>query len=292
MKKFIITLIAAAIGIIATADGTKMWLYSHSGNHQSIDVADVDSISYTAPKSVGHPVVAPTNGAYTIVFKAPELACYNDLVINMFGDFQDNDPSDRNAPVAVALNDANYPEWYKIVVYDYQYSGIKGKLCPRKKTGVGTWNYQASDYNILEGEAWTGVDFGQALYLDKESKNSTVYLEVTGWAANPCGKTNSAGMASFYVSIDVPNSIDKDDILLSIEGMGDGLEWGFLTYLEYNKSSGLWTAEAEVPANCQFKCAVIYNGIRVYQDGDNLTMPVSRIVNVTVAEWDGDPWNN
>lgn len=58
MKKFIITLIAAAIGIIATADGTKMWLYSHSGNHQSIDVADVDSISYTAPKSVGQAMAA------------------------------------------------------------------------------------------------------------------------------------------------------------------------------------------------------------------------------------------
>lgn len=58
MKKYIITLIAAAIGIIATADGTKMWLYSHSGNHQSIDVADVDSISYTAPKSVGQAMAA------------------------------------------------------------------------------------------------------------------------------------------------------------------------------------------------------------------------------------------
>ncbi len=47
MKKILITLISVAVAIVAMAAGSKLWVHSHSGNHLSIDIADLDSIGFT-----------------------------------------------------------------------------------------------------------------------------------------------------------------------------------------------------------------------------------------------------
>lgn len=49
MKKSLITIFAVAVTVIAMAAGTKVWMYSHSGNHLSMDIADFDSLSFVEP---------------------------------------------------------------------------------------------------------------------------------------------------------------------------------------------------------------------------------------------------
>ena len=49
MKKLVITFFAVAVTIIALAAGTKVWMYSHSGNHKCLDLADFDSLSFVEP---------------------------------------------------------------------------------------------------------------------------------------------------------------------------------------------------------------------------------------------------
>ena len=49
MKKYVITFFAVVVTIIAMAAGTKVWMYSHSGNHKYLDLADFDSLSFVEP---------------------------------------------------------------------------------------------------------------------------------------------------------------------------------------------------------------------------------------------------
>lgn len=49
MKRYLITVIAIIVTIVTMAENSKVWIYSHSGNHLSIDMADFDSLSFIEP---------------------------------------------------------------------------------------------------------------------------------------------------------------------------------------------------------------------------------------------------
>ncbi len=251
------------------------------------------SVVTVEAKNPNRPDVPSVDGAFTIVFKVPELDCYDDLAINMFGDFQGDDPSDIYAPKAEIIDDLNYPGWYKVIIETSEET-ILGKLCPRNTNGVGTWNYQATNYLVIKGDAEVVTDKREnLLYLQETCKGGTVYVEVIDWAFNPCESANAAGTATFNVSFDVPNDVNINDIVLTIEGMGDDQpQWGTIAILTYDKTLNIWKATADVPANCQFKCVISYKcGEKDYQYGKNIMMPISLNVVVNVEQWDWEPWD-
>ena len=49
MRKLFITSILIAVALVAMAIEAKLWVHSHSGNHLSINIEDVDSISFVEP---------------------------------------------------------------------------------------------------------------------------------------------------------------------------------------------------------------------------------------------------
>lgn len=150
------------------------------------------------------PLVASTPGMFTVVFKVPELQCYSDLLIGFHSSsINDNDP------VAMEL-DAPYEGWYRIKI-PAEYT--IGKLCPRYKNAtIGTWDYRAMGYTIIEGEASDVVAGGDpALLLKEESLGETVYVEVRSWAKNPCDDIQG-GVGTFTIKLSDncnANSYDK-----------------------------------------------------------------------------------
>ena len=84
MKKILTVSIAIAIAIVAMATGTKLWVHSHSGNHWSIDVEDLDSISFVEPGmlelSFYEKTLSNSGGGFTLNITAnkPWTASVND----------------------------------------------------------------------------------------------------------------------------------------------------------------------------------------------------------------------
>lgn len=287
----------SAIATVAFA-GTKATITGVSEGTFKIKATNGNAVAYSdvtiKAESVDHPTVAPTADMITIAFKAPELSCgYNDIVINMFGNFQGNNPDDPDAPVAVSLNDPNYPDWFK-VVFPSNGGGAtaQGKLCPRQSSGAGTWIYQNKEFEILEGPGERVSDMGSdAILCNEGSVSGVIYVNVTEWSGDPCSETNPAGTASITCQFDIPEGVNTDDITLTVEGMGDGQAWGKVADLTYDEDFNSWIAEAEVPAAFLFKFVISYKGGKnVYQAGDNNVMPVNLTVNVTGVEWDSDPF--
>lgn len=264
--------------VTGVAKGTFKIL-ARSGN-KAVECA----VEITDTPSTDHPNVDPTAGMFTVAFKVPELECYGNLLIDFHpGSINDDDP------VAEAINDPNYPGWYKVVI---PAEDVKGKLCPRQKSAAGgTWNYQASGYTVIEGDAEDVDDYGRALSFGSTALGATVYVEVTAWAADPCNETNPAGTASFNASFEIPDGVAISDIKLTVEGMGDGQPWKELAELSYDEDIEMFTATADVPASCMFKFVISYKGGKnVYQDGDNNAMPVNLTVNMSDIQWGEDPW--
>ena len=287
----------SAIATVAFA-GTKATITGVSEGTFKIKATNGNAVAYSdvtiKAESVDHPTVAPTADMITIAFKAPELSCgYNDIVINMFGNFQGNNPDDPDAPVAVSLNDPNYPGWFK-VVFPSNGGGAtaQGKLCPRQSSGAGTWIYQNKEFEILEGPGERVSDMGSdAILCNEGSVSGVIYVNVTEWSGDPCSETNPAGTASITCQFDIPEGVNTDDITLTVEGMGDGQTWGKVADLTYDEDFNSWSAVAEVPAAFVFKFVISYKGGKnVYQSGDNNVMPVNLTVNVTDVEWDSDPF--
>ena len=84
MKKILTVSIAIAIAIVAMATGAKLWVHSHSGNHWSVDVEDLDSISFAEPGilelSFYEKTLSNSGGRFTLGITAnrPWTASVND----------------------------------------------------------------------------------------------------------------------------------------------------------------------------------------------------------------------
>lgn len=87
MKKNLFTIVAIMVTIVAMAEGSKVWVYSHSGNHLSIDIADFDSLSFVEPAYLKinpvEKVISKDGGRFTIKITANKswIASSNDPAV-------------------------------------------------------------------------------------------------------------------------------------------------------------------------------------------------------------------
>lgn len=87
MRKYLITLFAVAAAAIAMAAGTRVWMYSHSGNHKYLDLVDFDSLSFVEPGFLEiNPVekrIGKEGGRFTLEITAnkPWTATSNDPAV-------------------------------------------------------------------------------------------------------------------------------------------------------------------------------------------------------------------
>lgn len=151
--------------------------------------------------------------------------------------------------------------------------GVEGNAI---KSGIKFDGNKATIIGIVEESfeliAWSGEE--------------TVYCKIIVISDN-----NPAGTASFNVQFDIPEGIDTDDIVLTVEGIGSGQRWEKVADLTYDDNLNSWNASAEVPEAFIFKIVISYkNGSKIYQSGDNIAMPVDRIVNLSEIQWERDPF--
>ncbi len=190
------------------------------------------------------PLVASTPGMFTVVFKVPELQCYSDLLIGFHSSsINDNDP------VAMEL-DAPYEGWYRIKI-PAKYN--IGKLCPRYKNAtIGTWDYRAMGYTIIEGEASDVVAGGDpAILLREESLGETVYVEVISWAKNPCDDIQG-GVGTFTIKLsDNCNANSYDKVIFTGNFLTKAWDESDRVMTKNGDGSYSWTGE--YPSNFVYK---------------------------------------
>ncbi len=190
------------------------------------------------------PLVASTPGMFTVVFKVPELQCYSDLLIGFHSSsINDNDP------VAMEL-DAPYEGWYRIKI-PAKYN--IGKLCPRYKNAtIGTWDYLAMGYTIIEGEASDVVAGGDpALLLKEESLGETVYVEVRSWAKNPCDDIQG-GVGTFTIKLnDNCNADNYDKVIFTGNFLTKA--WDESDRIMTNNGDGSYSWTGEYPDHFMYK---------------------------------------
>lgn len=190
------------------------------------------------------PLVASTPGMFTVVFKVPELQCYSDLLIGFHSSsINDNDP------VAMEL-DAPYEGWFKVVI-PAEYT--IGKLCPRYKNAtIGTWDYRAMGYTIIEGEASDVVAGGDPAILLREGAIShTVYVEVISWAKNPCDDIQG-GVGTFTIKLsDNCNANSYDKVIFT--GNFNTNAWGESDRIMTNNGDGSYSWTGEYPDHFMYK---------------------------------------
>lgn len=240
------------------------------------------------------PAVAGEAGKYTIAFLVDQpLTC--DVVINLFGGFQENNTEDAEAPIAEPIVAEGFENWYKVVFEAADASTAKGKICPQVD-GKGSWNAQGT-YELIKGDATIADDYGKAnqIVCNEGALGNVVYVEVTKWAVDPCARPNEAGPASYELIIktEFPADLDPYDLTVAatVNWNCDAME---MTYDPTYTGEGLkFTGSAEeVPAAEMYKYVIKYKeSAWIYEKGDNRAMNYERDVKDEVTEWDSTPWN-
>lgn len=247
-------------------------------------------------EEIKHPTVQPTEGKITIAFLAPTVSC-DGLVINMFGDFQDNNIEDTSFEASV-YDGSQWPGWYVVTFPDNGGTGTaKGKICPQAVgSGVGTWNYQAKDFDIIEGPAERVGDMGSdAINCKDGSVGDVIYVNVKEWSGDPCSVPFPGGTASFKVTVTTafPEGFDPSDIQIAVAHWDAGQD--VLNYNPIESQPGALVFEgsvAEWPAGQLYKLNISYKeGDWIWEKGDNRDLPFNGSAVVEVAEWESEPWN-
>ncbi len=236
------------------------------------------------------PTVTPTEGKATVVFSVPEVDC-DYTTMNFIGDVQGYNPDAEDLPVAELVEDG----WYKLVLPLTEGGSTQGKICPQNLAGKSVWDYQGT-YSLPEGAPeWITLadDYGtnNKLVLSEGCANQVAYVDVTAWAADFCVMPNPAGEAAFKVSFEIPESVDPSDIVVYVEGQGEGQSWGSLGELYYDEDFEIFSAKCDVPAGCFYKYLISYDGgKKIYMKGDNIQMPYELSTDDYVEEWDENPF--
>ncbi|MCQ2360200.1 MAG: Ig-like domain-containing protein [Paludibacteraceae bacterium] len=273
-------------GVVTAVSEGNAVITAKSGNKSAECAVEVYSTRIPIPDVQGEA------GKYTIAFRAPETSCINDIKIYMFGYFQGNNPEDENAPVATKIEQTGFDNWYKVVFESEDATQARGKICPASIDGNKSWKHEGK-YELLKGDAEIVDEFGtkNSIVCDEESLGDVVYVDVVGWAYDPCVAANPAGTANFTVSFDIPETADLSETIVYVEGMGAGKYWVELGELLYDDRSESFTGAFDVPAGCFYKYVISYKGgNRIYMKGENLPMPYALIADDFVNEWDNDPW--
>lgn len=251
----------------------------------------------TPPTPTDLPNVQGTAGKYTLAFQAPSVECaYKNICF--FGAFEDNDPANPDAPVAEAIVQEGFTNWYK-VVFEAEDGTAMGKICPETVDGARSWNTQAKTFEIVQGDAKSVTDMGaNKISFGASALGDVVYVTVAEWSADPCTAPNPEGTATFNVVVltEFPDGFDPDDIEVSAAFWTPG-SVEMSRDLAYQGPGYKFTGVYEnYPANQQFKYNIRYEKDGewtdwIWEKGDNRTMPYALTTNDEVSTWDSEPWN-
>ncbi|MBQ4033025.1 MAG: hypothetical protein II620_03585, partial [Paludibacteraceae bacterium] len=273
----------------AMKEGTTTVKAANNGKELTCTV----TVTATPPTPTDLPSVQGTAGKYTLAFQAPSIECaYKNICF--FGAFEDNDPANPDAPVAEAIVQEGFTNWYK-VVFEAEDGTAMGKICPETVDGARSWNTQAKTFEIVQGDAESVADMGaNKISFGASALGDVVYVTVAEWSADPCTAPNPEGTATFNVIIltEFPDGFDPDDIEVSAAFWTPG-SVEMSRDLAYQGPGYKFTGVYEnYPANQQFKYNIKYKeGEWIWEKHDNRTMPYSLTTNDECVEWDSEPWN-
>ena len=279
----------ATCSVKAMKEGTTTVKAANNGKELTCTV----TVTATPPTPTELPNVQGTAGKYTLAFQAPSIECaYKNICF--FGAFEGNDPANADAPVAEAIVQEGFTNWYK-VVFEAEDGTAMGKICPETVDGARSWNTQAKTFEVVQGDAESVADMGaNKISFGASALGDVVFVTVAEWSADPCTAPNPEGTATFNVVIltEFPEGFDPDDIEVSAAFWTPG-SVEMSRDLAYVGPGYKFTGVYEnYPANQQFKYNIRYKeGEWIWEKGDNRTMPYALTTNDEVSTWDSEPWN-
>lgn len=279
----------ATCSVKAMKEGTTTVKAANNGKELTCTV----TVTATPPTPTELPNVQGTAGKYTLAFQAPSIECaYKNICF--FGAFEGNDPANPDAPVAEAIVQEGFTNWYK-VVFEAEDGTAMGKICPETVDGARSWNTQAKTFEVVQGDAESVADMGaNKISFGASALGDVVFVTVAEWSADPCTAPNPEGTATFNVIIltEFPDGFDPDDIEVSAAFWTPG-SVEMSRDLAYQGPGYKFTGVYEnYPANQQFKYNISYKGGDwIWEKHDNRTMPYSLTTNDECVEWDSEPWN-
>ncbi|MCQ2360341.1 MAG: starch-binding protein [Paludibacteraceae bacterium] len=226
-------------------------------NENKADALSVRCLRNT-PAEPQCPVVYPTEGAITLVFRAPaEMECTP--TIQFVGDASEHAwyvgyPTN---PSAEALGDG----WYRLIITkDY----TTGKIVPIRMDGTSSWDYQGK-YQQVEGREveWLKIaDYGDTHQLEfSEGKNGGVaYLNVFQWNSDPCEPPIPGGVGTFSVTFTgecLPSAAAGDKVF--IVGNFEDTPWEIVHEMAQGTGNAWTYVDLSYPADFQYKFVVKYN---------------------------------
>lgn len=286
----------ASCVVKAGAEGTTTVKAANNGTELSCTVTV--SNTPTPPTPTDLPSVQGTAGKYTLAFQAPSIECaYKNICF--FGQFEGNDPANPDAPVAEAIVQEGFTNWYK-VVFEAEDGTAMGKICPETIDGARSYNTQAKVYEIVQGAAEKVGDLGSdKINFKAEALGDVVFVTVSEWSKDPCSAPNPEGNATFSVVLttEFPEGFDVDDIEMAVsfwdQPGGAGTHYAVLTRdLQFVGGYKFTGVAEDYPANQNYKYIISYKeGDWIYEKGDDRSMPYSLTTNDEVSTWDSEPWN-
>lgn len=223
MKKVSLLFSALLIGMSSMAQTHQMYLWQDG--HYTL--ANLDSITFSASPIVSDiPQVAPTEGAYTIVWNAVDYSECNDLVFA--GNY--NNYNIEPANMATFEKIEGYTNWYKAVVVPTEsIDQLEGKPCALALDGTfpASWDHQwisgeGHPCEIIRGDAGLQIEYETETLLTIKQTGSVVYVRSYLFKRDPCVVEPTYDVT---FNLAVANAIPAD---MQVYVVGDFVENGWV----------------------------------------------------------------
>jgi len=305
MKKSLFTLIVLSLCSLLAAQ----FIVWHNGQivYQS-DINEVDSITLyelELPDSTDNPiddrdtveclplVNTPEAGYITIAVCVPEETCNGLIAVGaaINEDATDDwNPAEKKHPFEKVEGTAT---WYQITLKNNPDMVIK--VIALTADGIADWatqwgmNKEGEDPNVivLSGEATIDAsENGGEVKLTAMDNATLVFVDVVAWKSKPCDERNKEGLATFTLTSTTVPANAKVGII------GNLNNWDLATVIEMTAGeNGVYTAEAQVPASCEYKyilnVAEAGYSWDTAEDGGNRQMALDLKAVDTVEKWNG-----
>ena len=184
MKKASLLISALLISMSSMA---QMYLWQ-DGNYT---VANLDSITFRAPVLGDIPYVAPTAGAYTVVWNAVDYSECNGLVFA--GNYNNYNITDV-AAMAKFEKIEGYTNWYKAVITPTAtVDHLEGRPCALAADGSfpSDWKHQwigseEKPCEVVKGEVEFQVEYGTETKMTVKEIGTVVYVRSYQFKVDPC----------------------------------------------------------------------------------------------------------
>lgn len=241
---------------------------------------------------------SPGYGKVTIALRAPEGTCNGMVAVGAATNWDgsdDWDPSAQDKPFTKVDGTDN---WYQITLpANY---GMAVKVIAVSSSGRADWNtqwgmnryYEDPNVVILAGEGYldNSENSGEVKLMELV-ENTVVYIDVLAWKSEPCVSRNSAGWATFYVTVPYNTPSNAQ---VSIAGSFDENAWTPGAYILTRQDNGTYYGEFYIPEAFQYKYIIGFEGLAWswgYEEviAENRVMPLNMCARDVVEEWSNIP---